>query len=198
MSALPSDPGPSRDLPTDDEPAYRPDVLALVHALIERGHWRRLEPLIDRDGGATGLAVRAYIVATLGTRACEVCGRPYVSTDRRVRYCSDHCRHRATDQELVAPRALLPVARCGICGTVLSGKRHRWCAVCHGRIRGYYQAALARHRRERGCMVCGMPLGYRQYYYCSQDCATVGIRAGMRAAAEVLRQRAGASDGAAS
>lgn len=197
MSALPSDPGPSRDLPTDDEPAYRPDVLALMHALIERGHWRRLEPLMAR-GGPTGAAVRAYIVAELGTRACEDCGRAYVSTDRRVRYCSDRCRHHATDNGRVVPRPLLPVARCGICGHALTGKRHRWCAGCHGRIRGYYQAALARHRPERGCMVCGMPLGYRQYYYCSQDCAKVGIRAGMRAAAEVLRQRAGASDGAAS
>lgn len=197
MSALASDPGPYADLPTDDEPAYRPDVLALVHALIERGHWRRLEPLMA-SGGATGAAVRAYIVAEFGTRACEVCGRPYVTVTRLTRYCSDRCRHHATDRKLVAPRALLPVARCGICGTVLAGKRHRWCAICHGRIRGCYQAALARHQRERGCMVCGMPLGYRRYYYCSQDCATVGIRAGMRAAAEVLRQRAGARDVAAS
>ena len=97
-------------------------------------------------------------------RSCEMCGKAYISAQKRGMYCGAVCKDRAYRGMHLEDKT------CPVCGTVFRtfDRRQHFCsAACRD------EAKRARRGiQERTCIICGKPLPRRPggHKTCSQEC----------------------------
>lgn len=131
-------------------------------------------------------------------RICAYCGKDFIPTHGRQKYCCKECYDEAHKESFRSARAKEIVGKtmkCEVCGKefVASTVQSKYCSKeCSNKV--FYQKARAKRLARKSkmtCEMCGKPLtDYRSYLYCSKECTQKAKRQMLKENSEINRQMA--------